>query len=422
MKFELINLGCKVNAFETEAVGQQLERTGLVRADGKEPADVTVIFTCAVTNTAAAKSRKMIHRARRKNPQAVIAVAGCYAQIEPEALKEADILIGTAHKQYLGEYISRYLNDHVPVRDVGDLKNVCFEPLPLDSFSQRTRAFLRIQDGCDQYCAYCVIPFARGHERSMDPDQVIAEVRKLSRYHKELVLAGIHTGRYGREYHMTLTDLLKRILSEVSDLPRIRISSIEVTELSDEFVDLFCREPRIAKHLHIPLQSGSDAVLKRMGRPYTADEYYRKLEEIRSYVPDVSVSADLMTGFPGETDERFAETLSFLDRCRFSFLHVFPFSVRKGTAAEEMDGQVAPEIRKQRAAVCLKRSEAYYEAYAKSMIGRDVQVLMETEHSGYTGEYLNVTLAGSYRQGELIHAVITEVKDGIVYAGERESA
>ena len=405
--FYLINLGCKVNAYETESVGRMLEEEGFVRAASDEDADVTVIFTCAVTNTAAAKSRKQIHRSRRLKPHGVIAVAGCYAQIEPDALKEADILIGSAHKQALAGYIKQYLQDGIPVRDVTDLSDLPFESLSADHFSDRTRAFLKIQDGCNQFCTYCVIPYARGRERSMPPDEVIEEVRRISRSHREIVLAGIHTGRYGTEYGVTLTDLLNRILKEVPELPRIRISSIEVSELSDEFIGLIRDDPRIARHLHIPVQAGSDLVLRRMGRPYDTAEYYAKISEIRSLIPGISISTDLMVGFPGETDEAFEETLQFLDRCAFSFLHVFPFSLRKHTAAEQMDGHLPPEVKKRRAAVCLEKSRQLQEAYILSKKNQEVIVLTETENRGYSSEYIEVNLSEPYERGRFVRAVIT---------------
>ena len=420
MKCHLINLGCKVNAYETESTAQMLEAEGFERTDSMNDADVTVIFTCAVTNTAAAKSRKQIHRARRANPDGVIAVAGCYAQIDPDALAEADILIGSAHKPLLPQYIRQFLRDRIPLKDVTNLSGISFEPMYASRFAERTRAFLKIQDGCDQFCTYCVIPYARGRERSLDPDSVIREVACLAQSHQEIVLAGIHTGRYGKEYGITLTGLLKRILNEVPQLARIRISSIEVTELSDEFVELLVSEPRIARHLHVPVQSGCDTVLARMGRPYTTDEYYSVISRIREQIPDISISTDLMVGFPGETEEEFQQTLAFLKKCWYSFLHVFPYSLRKGTAAEQLPDHCAPDVKKERTAVCLAESEALYEAYVKSMIDHPVEVLMETEKTGYTSEYIEVTMDRPCKKGSMIKAVITGYHDGIAEAKEND--
>ena len=419
MKCRVINLGCKVNAYETESTAQMLEAEGFERTESAQDADVTVIFTCAVTNTAAAKSRKQIHRARRSRPDSVIAVAGCYAQIDPEALQEADILIGTAHKPLLPQYIKQFLRDRIPIRDITDLSGITFEPMYAERFEERTRAFLKIQDGCDQFCTYCVIPYARGRERSMEPDAVIREIRQLSASHREIVLAGIHTGRYGEEHGITLTGLLKRILDEVPELRRIRISSIEVTELTDEFLELLAEQPRIARHLHIPVQSGCDTVLARMGRPYTTKQYYDRLCRIRELVPDISLSTDLMVGFPGETDEEFSSTLAFIRQCRFSFLHVFPYSLRKGTAAERLPDQCAPEIKKERAAICLALSEQLYEAYIRSLTGHEVQVLMETETRGYSSEYAEAVLDKPYRKGSIVRAVITGYENGAALAEGR---
>ena len=420
MKCHLINLGCKVNAYETESTAQMLEAEGFERTGSMADADVTVIFTCAVTNTAAAKSRKQIHRARRANPNGVIAVAGCYSQIEPDALEEADILIGSAHKPLLVQYIKQFLRDRIPLRDVTDLSGIAFEPMYAARFAERTRAFLKIQDGCNQFCTYCVIPYARGRERSLAPDDVIREVKCLSEVHKEIVLAGIHTGRYGREHGVTLTGLLKRILREVPELKRIRISSIEVTELSDEFLELLAAEPRIARHLHVPVQSGCDTVLARMGRPYTTDRYYAMLERIRTLIPDISISTDLMVGFPGETDEEFEATLAFLRKCRFSFLHVFPYSLRRGTAAEQLPDHCTPEVKKERTAVCLAESERLYEAYVRSLLGHQAEVLMETETRGYTSEYVEVVTDHPCEKGTMVNVTICGYHDGIADAKEND--
>lgn len=411
MKCAYINLGCKVNAYETEGIASAMEQEGYERVSFGEEADVIVIFTCAVTNTAAAKSRKMIHRSRRTYPNAVIAVAGCYAQIDPEALAEADVLIGTKHKPLLAQYIAQYRATGKRITDVSDLTGAAFEPLPVEQFEGKTRAFLKIQDGCNQFCTYCVIPYARGRERSMEPDQVIEEAKKIASHHPEIVLAGIHTGRYGREYGITLARLMKRILREVPKLQRLRISSIEITELDEEFLDLLESEPRIAPHLHIPLQSGSNGVLRRMGRPYDTEAYYTELKEIRRRVPGISVSTDLMVGFPGETAEEFQETLAFLKRCEFSFLHVFPFSVRNGTAAEKMKDQIDPETKKQRASQCLKLSNELNLAYRKSLVGKEVDVLLETETSGLSGQYVEVTMERPYKKGRMIKAVIREADE-----------
>ncbi len=407
MKFSVVNLGCKVNAYECEGVARQLEEAGFERTEWDEPAEITVIFTCAVTNTAAAKSRKMIHRARRKHPEGIVAVAGCYAQIDPDALEDADILVGSKHKPFLAEYIQTAIEKKQRIVDVSDLKDAPFEPLPVDHFSGRTRAFLKIQDGCNQFCSYCVIPYARGRERSMAPDLVIEEAKRIAVSHKEIVLAGIHTGRYGREYGVTLADLLKRLLEEVDGLRRLRISSIEISELDDSFVELFAKETRIARHLHIPLQSGSDAVLKRMGRPYDCADYYNKLCEIRNRAGEFSVSTDLMTGFPGERESEFEETLAFLKKCEFSFLHVFPFSARNGTKAAVMPDQIDISVRKKRAKTCIELSEELYDAYKDSMVGKPVEVLMETNTQGHTSEYLEVTMERPYEPSSIVPAVIT---------------
>jgi threonylcarbamoyladenosine tRNA methylthiotransferase MtaB len=415
MKFSVKNLGCKVNDYEAESIARQLEERGYERVPFEEPADASLIFTCAVTNTAAAKSRQMAHRARKLNPDCVIVAAGCYAQIAGDKLPDAELVIGSAHKKEIPDALDEYFRDGMHIVRVDNLEHASFDEMPIDRFEHQTRAYLKVQDGCNQFCSYCVIPYARGRERSMDPDHVILEAKRIAKRHHEIVLAGIHTGRYGREYHMTLADLIRRILREVPELSRLRISSIEVTELDDPFLDLLEENPRIARHLHIPLQSGSDTVLKRMNRPYDTAFYYAKIEEIRRRIPDISISCDLMTGFPGETDEEAEETMQFLKKCRFSFLHVFPFSAREGTKAAAMKDQVPMEVRRKRAAACIALSEQLYDSYKASWIGKDAEILFEehteTETQGHTSEYLPVSVEGLHPRGELCTITIAELRD-----------
>ena len=232
MKFSVKNLGCKVNDYEAESIARQLEERGYERVPFEEPADASLIFTCAVTNTAAAKSRQMAHRARKLNPDCVIVAAGCYAQIAGDKLPDAELVIGSAHKKEIPDALDEYFRDGMRIVRVDNLEHASFDEMPIDRFEHQTRAYLKVQDGCNQFCSYCVIPYARGRERSMDPDRVILEAKRIAKSHHEIVLAGIHTGRYGREYHMTLADLIRRILREVPELSRLRISSIEVTSIS----------------------------------------------------------------------------------------------------------------------------------------------------------------------------------------------
>lgn len=423
MKFSIMNLGCKVNAFEAESIARELEKRGWQRVGFEDPADAALIFTCAVTNIAAQKSRKMMHRAKRTNPDAVIAVVGCYAEVNDGLLNDADLIVGTAHKHELPDLLESYLKDPKQVVRLKDLDHMPFQNMISTQYENHARAYLKIQDGCNQFCTFCVIPYVRGRERSMDPDLVVEEAKRIAENYKEIVLTGIHTGRYGREYDVSLASLMKRILRAVKDLSRLRISSIEVTELTDEFVELFCDEQRIARHLHIPLQSGSDGVLRRMHRPYDTDYYYARIEEIRRLVPDAAVSCDLIVGFPGETEQEFQETLAFIRKCRFSFLHVFPYSLREGTRAAEMPCQIDPQVKKHRVKQVISLSDELKEAYAKTWLDKEAEVIFEKEKDGYTegytSQYVPVKVAGKQERGSFGKIRIKDYHDGYLY-GERE--
>lgn len=397
MKFSICNLGCKVNAYEAESIAHTMEQKGWERVDFEQPADATMIFTCAVTNMAAQKSRKMMHRAKRLSPEGIVAMVGCYAEVDQGLLEEAEIVVGTKEKKRLPEFIDQYLATGEKIRVKGDLQEAVFDVMETNSFENKSRAYLKIQDGCNQFCSYCVIPYARGRERSMAPDEVISSMKVLAEQYPEVVLTGIHTGRYGREFKVSLTDIMKRILKEVPQLYRLRISSIEVTELDDDFVAFMKEEPRIARHLHIPLQSGCDSVLQRMHRPYTTQEYYEKIEKIREEIPDVSISCDLIVGFPQETEKEFEETYAFLQKCRFSFLHVFPYSMRNGTVAADMPCQIDPQIKKQRAQKCIALSGKLYDTYQSQWIGKEADVIVEQckeeGSKGHSSQYIPVTIA-----------------------------
>lgn len=421
MNFNIINLGCKVNAYEAESTARELEKNGFERVE--KDGDITIVFTCAVTNTAAQKSRQLIHRAKRNNPESIMVVAGCYSQIDPTALKDVDILIGTKNKIKLVEYIETFLKEKKQIVDIEQVNVIPFEDMIVDEFEHQTRAYLKIQDGCNQFCTYCVIPFARGRERSMRPEVVYDTMKKLEKNHSEVVLAGIHTGRYGREYGVTLADLIENILKEAPNDFRIRISSIEMTEVDDHLISLMKNDDRIAKHFHIPLQSGCDSVLKRMNRPYTTKEFLDKVNEIRSLLPDISISTDLIVGFPEESEEEFKETCDFLKECEFSFLHVFPYSMRNGTKAASIKNQIDPKVKKERASICAKISEELYDKYKERFINKTVNVLFEKEEEGYSfghsSEYLPVYVKGDHTRSTYAKVKITELKDHKLY-GEIE--
>lgn len=390
MRFSITTLGCKVNAYESRYYAQKLEELGFQEAD--HDLDVCIINTCTVTNTAAAKSRQMIHRARKHNPQARIVVVGCYAQTAEEEEKQklqADLIIGARHKNELADRILALMEQDISADLTSQEEGAGFESMPIQRFEGRNRAFLKIQDGCNQFCSYCAIPFARGRERSIRMPEALQLVQELEAAgHREIVLTGIHTGRWQGENGEDLADLLEAMLQVTKDVT-FRISSIEITEVTDRLIGLLAAEPRMMPHLHIPLQSGSDSVLERMNRPYTVAEFGKRLEQIRQAVPDISISTDVICGFVQETDGEFEEMMDTIRRFRFSFLHVFPYSQRQGTKASRMGPPVDGSVAKQRAARLLALSK---ELRAADMARFDREtVLIEQgqngEYTGYTRQY-----------------------------------
>lgn len=401
--FAISTLGCKVNMYESMAYLEKLKSLGYQEVDFKEKADIYLINTCAVTNTAASKSRQKIHAAHTLNPDATIAVIGCYSQIQSEAVMAMDgvsIVVGSSHKKlFLEEFQMLYENKLSKNYVTDNTHKSEFEGLEIQQFEKHTRAFLKVEDGCNQFCSYCVIPYARGRERSEHPDKVIEIARNfVSNGHYEIVLSGIHTGRYGKEHGLTLTDLIKRMLNEVDGLLRIRLSSIEMNEITDDFIELMKSDSRIARHLHIPIQSGNDHVLKQMNRPYTIHEFIERIEKIRAEIPGISISTDIIAGFPEETDEDHLESLDNCKKINFSFMHVFPYSKRDGTVAAKMK-QIHGTTKKQRTKDLLELSEEFKLAYHHQFIGKNVSVLVEKCSDGrcfgHSSEYIPVDFKGS---------------------------
>lgn len=399
MKFAISCLGCKVNTYEAESISQSFLDRGYTEVDFKELADIYIIVTCVVTNVATGKSRKKINQAIRQNSEAIICVVGCYAQTSSEELMNNDkihVVVGSMNKGKIVDYIDEVVKNKKQVVSLEDVRgNVFFEDLPIKPFLHQTRGVLKIQDGCNQFCGYCIIPYARGKERSLDPNKVIEKIAMLSKHHQEIVLSGIHTGRYGKEYGITLSQLLVRIFKE-TDVARLRISSIEISEIDDDFIALLEKEPRLAKHLHIPLQSGCDSVLKRMNRPYSTDDYYQRLCYIRTRIPTISISTDIMVGFCGETEEEFNTTKQFLKKCELSFYHVFPFSLKKGTAAEKMKQDVNSDVKKERVRQLLNQSKEENNQFLYQFLNKTMSVLIESydnnQSIGYSSEYNQVII------------------------------
>ncbi len=419
MRFSIVNLGCKVNAFEAEALSETLVESGHTRVAFDDSPDATIIFTCAVTNTAAAKSRKILHQAKRIKPDEITAMVGCYVQVDDGLLEEADILVGTANKKKLPFYLNEFIEKKEKIRDIVTLENTSFDNLKSSTLDSKARCDLKIQDGCNQFCSYCVIPYARGRERSMEPKLAVEEAVKLSKKYKEIVLTGIHTGRYGKEYDTSLAQLLKMMLDATEEV-RFRISSIEATEVTEDLITLMKENDRMTKFLHIPLQSGCDSVLKRMRRPYDTKYYYDKIEWIRKQIPGISISTDLITGFPQETDDEFEQTYSFLKKCEFSFIHVFPYSLRQGTPAADMPCQVDPSIKKARAKRCITLSEELYDTYQLSKVGQEADIIAEwvkEDHTtGHTSEYIPVVINEKLIHGEKYHVVLERFEDHQMFA------
>lgn len=424
IKYAIATLGCKVNTYESQSINDSLKEMGYIEVDYKENADVYIVFTCAVTNTAASKSRQKINQAKRQNPNAIICVVGCYVQINAEKMKEdeaIDILVGSSGKSLIPALIKDALENKTKKLNVNNvLVNTKFELLPTKEFNHQTRAFLKIQDGCNQFCSYCIIPYARGNERSLDPKLVIEQAQQLSTHHKEIVLSGIHTGRYGRGTDVDLTTLIKRILTEVKDVQRIRISSIEITEITDELIDLIKNNHRVCSHLHIPIQSACNKTLKNMNRPYTVENFIERVNYIRKEIKNISISTDLIVGFAGETIEDFNECIDNLKVINFSFMHVFPYSIKTGTVASKMNDQVIDQDKKERVKICTSLSNDLYFSYMSSFINKELEVLVEKNENGYSighsSEYLKVMIDGNFKKNTIVKVTCTHLKDECLFA------
>lgn len=399
-------LGCKVNQYETEAIWQLFKNEGYEKTEFENTADVYVINTCTVTNTGDKKSRQIIRRAIRKNPEAVVCVTGCYAQTSPAdvlAIPGVDIVVGTQDRQKLLTYIKQYQKEREPINGVSNImKARVYEELDVPEFTDRTRASLKIQEGCNNFCTFCIIPWARGLMRSRRPEDVLKQARQLVQAgYKEIVLTGIHTGGYGEDLKdYTFANLLEE-LEGVEGLKRIRISSIEASQITDEIIQVIDRSEKIVRHLHIPLQSGSDSVLKRMRRKYSTEFYLERVNQLKKALPGLAVTSDVIVGFPGETDEEFQETYDFIKKVGYSELHVFPYSKRTGTPAARMENQVDDEVKNERVHKLITLSEQLAKEYASQYEGDVLEVIPEEvdkEHGdqlvGYSDNYLRVRFDG----------------------------
>ena len=414
-------LGCKVNFYDTEAMWQLFQKEGYEQVDFETgTADVYVINTCTVTNTGDRKSRQIIRRAVRRNPDAVIAVTGCYAQTSPAeilAIEGVDLVVGTQDRDKLMSYIRDVQNTRKPVNAVRNImKTRTFEELDVPAFADRTRAFLKIQEGCNNFCTFCIIPWSRGLSRSRAPESVLAQARQLvAAGYKEIVLTGIHTGGYGDDLDgYRLSDLLVD-LDRIDGLERIRISSIEASQIDGKMIEVLNSSRKMCRHLHIPLQAGDDGILKRMRRKYTTAEFAEKIARIKEAMPGVAITTDVIAGFPGETEELFENGYRFMERIGFAEMHVFPYSKRTGTPAARMDDQVDEAVKHERVHKLIDLSERMQEEYSRGWVGQVLDVIPEravkgddgvVRLAGYSDNYLLIEFAGE----EWMHRKLCRVR------------
>ena len=414
MKAAIHTLGCKVNIYESEYIINILKENGYQIVDFDSKADIYIINTCTVTNTSDKKSEKMIKRARKQNKDAIIIVMGCHAQIKGDNI-DADIIIGNKDKSKIISLIEEYQENKNKIKRIYNLDNISFEDMYISSFNSHTRAFVKIQDGCDAFCSYCIIPYARGPIRSKDPKTVIKEITSLvENGYKEIILTGIHTGKYGKDINYTFEQLLKEII-KIKNLYRIRISSIEINELTDPILNLIKDNQVIAKHLHIPLQSGSDKILKLMDRKYDLKFYKDRIEKIRKMIKDVSITTDLIVGFPNENEKDMEDTLKFLKEIKFTKIHTFPYSKREGTKAASMENQIDETIKRKRVKTVLELSDQLEQDFYQSKLNETEEVIIEQTKDGksygYTSNYIKVEINSPLRPNEVISVKINKVNN-----------
>ena len=416
-------LGCKVNQYETEAMLELFEKEGYEKAETEDYADVYVINTCTVTHMSDRKSRQYIRRMKKKNPDAIIAVVGCYSQVSPEeiiSIDEVNLVMGTNDRKKIVEEVKK-IDASRKVSTVDDIMKVkAFEEIEINKTNGKTRAFLKIQDGCDRYCSYCIIPYARGRVRSRDLESIVKEVENLAANgYKEVVLTGIHVASYGKDIKETdikLLDVIKQI-NNIEGIERIRLSSVEPILFTDEFVEAVSAMDKVCPHYHLSLQSGCDETLKRMKRRYTTEEYKTIVDRLRAAIPNVSITTDVIVGFPGETNEEFDKTYEFLKDIELTHMHIFKYSPRKGTPAATMENQVDPSTKHERSEKLLQLNEENFKKFGQKMLDKEFNVLFEqkvgdNKFEGLTENYVKVIVESDKDLSEQILKVkITDVKN-----------
>ena len=426
-KIKIVSLGCKVNQYESEAVLEQFKEEGYQLAKDDERADVVVVNTCSVTSVADSKSRQRINREIKENPGAIVCAMGCYSQVGYETLRKINglsIIVGTDKRNKIYDYVKEYEQSNKQIVDIAnsrEFKN--FENQKLSYYTDNVRVYLKIQDGCNNFCSYCIVPYTRGRVRSRQKEDVLNEANRFaSNGYKELVLTGIHTAAYGQDLGDYNFDDLLEDLIQIKGIERIRISSIEDSEITDRFVQLLKENKKIVNHIHIPLQSGCDTVLKRMNRKYDTKYFASSIQKLREVAPDIAITSDVIVGFPGETEEEFETTYNFIKDLNLTQLHVFPYSVRQGTLAAKMPNQISPKIKKERVKKLIDLSDNLYQNYIKNYLGETVDVLVESEREGYlighTPNYLKVAFKGEKNLINQIVPVRINKMEGLLLEGE----
>ena len=417
MRVGIYSLGCKVNIYESEFVTSLLKDAGFDVVSFSEEADVYIINTCSVTNEADRKSRKIISKARKENKDAIIVVMGCYSQVKSDDI-DADIIIGNKDKSKIVSLINECLEKKNKIKDIYNLREIDeFESMEINNFDNHTRAFVKIQDGCNAFCSYCIIPYTRGKIRSKKPEDVVREVTSLvNNGYKEIILTGIHTGKYGLDLdNYTLCDLLKELI-KIKGIYRIRLSSIEINELTDDILDLVSKSKIIARHFHIPLQSGSDKILKLMNRKYDLDYFVNRINKIRNIDKDISITTDLIVGFPSEDDNDFNDTINTLNIIKFTKIHTFPYSKRDHTKASVMSNQVDGNIKKKRVSMVLELSNSYEYQYYNKYVDMVMDGVSELKDDGtsvvHTSNFIPVIIKDKIDNNSIVKVKINKVEAG----------
>lgn len=416
MKFSIITLGCKVNAYESECMKELLIANNFIFSETYQNSDIIIVNTCSVTNMADTKSKKIIRRIKRENSNAIIVVCGCSVQNNKSDYEQLniDILIGNKDKSKMVSLIEGYIKNKKPYEKIYLDRNLEFESMSVKKFTSQTRAYLKIQDGCNNFCSYCIIPYVRGNIRSKDFNDCLKEAKILVNYgHKELVLTGIHTGSYSSNGN-DLVDLIRK-LSEINELRQIRISSIEITELNDNFMNELKNNSKICNHLHIPLQSGSNYVLKKMNRKYDLDYFEDKINQIRNIRPDISITTDVIVGHPYENEVYFQESYDFCKKMNFSKIHVFPYSIRTGTVASKMPYQVPDQDKKLRDKKLISLSnemeKTYYEKHLKNCVNVLIEEIIDGYSIGHSSNYLKVKINCELNKNEFYNIYIYDYNE-----------